>query len=107
MLGGGGASYYKKNRMDSLWAFPPPKKKHHLRTQTNAFFNFSVSKDTGRDLGLSQRRGGPPKWMVENHMEHPMNKWMIWGVKHHPYFWGSTPIGRQILQNEVLNFLLN
>ena len=23
----------------------------------------------------------PPKWMGENVMENPMNKWMIWGVK--------------------------
>ena len=28
-------------------------------------------------------RGKNPKWMV-NMMEHPMNKWMIWGYH---YFW--------------------
>ena len=30
-----------------------------------------------------------------NIMEHPMNKWMIWGVKN-PYFWFNTPINQPV-----------
>ena len=38
-------------------------------------------------MGVS-KNVGTPKWMVKI-MEHPMNKWMIWGVLH-PYFWVDT-----------------
>ena len=34
-------------------------------------------------VGVS-KNNATPKWMVY-FMEHPMNKWMIWGA--HPYFW--------------------
>ncbi len=39
-------------------------------------------------MGVSKNKG-TPKWMVKI-MEHPMNKWMIWG---YPYFWFNTRIG--------------
>ena len=52
-------------------------------------------------IGVEPKIGGfyHPKWMVKI-MEHPILKWMIWGVKTTPIF-GSTPIYLTVLPGSL------
>ncbi len=57
-------------------------------------------------MAVSKNRGIlPPKWMVKI-MEHPMNKWMIWGVLPPLFFEGHPHIHSQPLATLEIHQLL-